>query len=164
MVIDDNGKGLSTTGLGHGDASHVSDLNPYIHGQEVFACNEDAPSNNYRDATTSKIYYRKTDTNDDGRCLAGNFYNDIPGAVGHSGHDTPISTVTNDHVSLNTNGLSMNFRIYWDGDLQEECFNNTEVTKPGQGTIATLMGAYSTTEPRQHLVSRVMSSAIGVRK
>ena len=143
MVIDDNGKGLSTTGLGHGDAQHVSDFNPYIHGQEMFACNEDAPSNNYRDATTSKIYYRKTDTNDDGRCLAGNFYNDIPGAVGHSAHDTPISTITNDHVDRNTNGLSMNFRIYWDGDLQEECFNNTEVTKPGQGTIATLTGAYS---------------------
>ena len=143
MVIDDNGKGLSTTGLGHGDAQHVSDFNPYIHGQEMFACNEDAPSNNYRDATTSKIYYRKTDTNDDGRCLAGNFYNDIPGAVGHSAHDTPISTITNDHVTRNTNGLSMNFRIYWDGDLQEECFNNTEITKPGKGTLETLTGAYS---------------------
>lgn len=143
MVIDDNGKGLSTTGLGHGDAQHVSDFNPYIHGQEMFACNEDAPSNNYRDATTSKIYYRKTDTNDDGRCLAGNFYNDFPGAVGHSAHDTPISTITNDHVSTNTNGLSMNFRIYWDGDLLEECFNDTEVTKPGVGRIAKMEGAYS---------------------
>ena len=143
MVIDDNGMGLSTTGLGHGDAQHIGDFNPYIHGQEMFACNEDNPSNNYRDATTSKIYYRKTDTNDDGRCLAGNFYNDFPGAMGHSAHDTPISTVTNDHVSLNTNGLSMNFRIYWDGDLLEECFNNTEVTKPGEGTIATFLGAYS---------------------
>ena len=143
MVIDDNGMGLSTTGLGHGDAQHIGDFNPYIHGQEMFACNEDNPSNNYRDATTSKIYYRKTDANDDGRCLAGNFYNDFPGAVGHSAHDTPISTVTNDHVSTNTNGLSMNFRIYWDGDLLEECFNNTEVTKPGVGTIATFLGAYS---------------------
>ena len=143
MVIDDNGMGLSTTGLGHGDAQHIGDFNPYIHGQEMFACNEDNPSNNYRDATTSKIYYRKTDTNDDGRCLAGNFYNDFPGAVGHSAHDTPISTVTNEHVSTNTNGLSMNFRIYWDGDLLEECFNNTEVTKPGVGTIATFLGAYS---------------------
>ena len=143
MVIDDNGMGLSTTGLGHGDAQHIGDFNPYIHGQEMFACNEDNPSNNYRDSTTSKIYYRKTDTNDDGRCLAGNFYNDFPGAVGHSAHDTPISTVTNEHVSTNTNGLSMNFRIYWDGDLLEECFNNTEVTKPGVGTIATFLGAYS---------------------
>ena len=143
MVIDDNGKGLSTTGLGHGDSQHIGDFNPYIHGQEMFACNEDNPSNNYRDATTSKIYYRKTDTNDDGRCLAGNFYNDFPGAVGHSAHDTPISTITNDHVSTNTNGLSMNFRIYWDGDLLEECFNDTEVTKPGVGRIAKMEGAYS---------------------
>ena len=143
MVIDDNGMGLSTTGLGHGDSQHIGDFNPYIHGQEMFACNEDNPSNNYRDATTSKIYYRKTDTNDDGRCLAGNFYNDFPGAIGHSAHDTPISTITNDHVSTNTNGLSMNFRIYWDGDLLEECFNDTEVTKPGVGRIAKMEGAYS---------------------
>ena len=143
MVIDDNGKGLSTTGLGHGDASHVSDLNPYIHGQEVFACNEDAPANNYRDATTSKIYYRMTDTNDAGRCLAGNFYNDIPGSVGYGAHDTPVSTVTNDHIGVNINGLGQNFRIYWDGDLQEECFDNVTVSKPGVGTLATFSGAYS---------------------
>ena len=58
MVIDDNGKGLSTTGLGHGDAQHCSDFNPYIHGQEIYACLEDSRGNNYRDATTSKVYHR----------------------------------------------------------------------------------------------------------
>ncbi len=46
MVIDDNGKGLSTTGLGHGDAQHQGDLDPYTHGQEGFFCNESAPANN----------------------------------------------------------------------------------------------------------------------
>ena len=73
MVIDDNGKGLSTTGLGHGDAQHHGDFNPYIHGHEIFACLEDNPGNNYRDATTSKIYYRYNSSDDDGRCIAGNF-------------------------------------------------------------------------------------------
>ena len=34
MVIDDNGKGLSTTGLGHGDAEHVGDFDPYRKGME----------------------------------------------------------------------------------------------------------------------------------
>ena len=29
MVIDDNGKGLYTTGYGHGDAQHVRDFDPY---------------------------------------------------------------------------------------------------------------------------------------
>ena len=124
MVIDDNGKGLSTTGLGHGDAQHVGDFNPYKHGQEFYACNEDLPDNNYRDATTSKIYYRQTSTNDDGRSLCGNFSNDFPGSIGKSGHDTPISTVTNDHVDgMTETGMTVNFRIYWDGDLLEEPVN-----------------------------------------
>ena len=69
MVIDDNGRGLSTSGLGHGDSHHVGDFNPYVYGQEIVACNEDRPSNNYRDATTSKLYYRVTGSTDDGRQL-----------------------------------------------------------------------------------------------
>ncbi|MBR6899258.1 MAG: hypothetical protein IKN29_03080, partial [Bacteroidales bacterium] len=48
MVIDDNGMGLSTTGLGHGDAQHCSDFDPYRHGQEIFTCNEDHPAMNFR--------------------------------------------------------------------------------------------------------------------
>ncbi len=132
MVIDDNGKGLSSTGLGHGDAHHVSDLNPYVPGLEMFACNEDAPNNNYRDATTSKIYYRSIGTNDDGRSCAGNFCNEHYGAMGTSGRDTPISCVTNDHAGLS--GVSLNFRIYWDGDLQEELFDDVTVTKYGQSS------------------------------
>lgn len=143
MVIDDNGKGLSTTGLGHGDAGHVGDFNPYVHGQEGFFCNEDQPANNYRDLTTSKIYYRMTDTNDAGRALAGNFYNDMPGAICNGAHDTPVSAVANDHVSVSTSGLGMNFRIYWDGDLQEECFDNITISKPGKGTLQTFSGCAS---------------------
>ena len=91
MVIDDNGKGLSTTGLGHGDAQHCSDFDPYRHGQEIFACNEDEPAMNYRDGTTSKIYYRLVSTGDDGRALCGNFSNDYPGAIGHSSQSGTIS-------------------------------------------------------------------------
>ncbi len=143
MVIDDNGKGLSTTGLGHGDAHHVGDLNPYIHGQEVFACNEDRPANNYRDATTSEIYYRLQGGTDAGRAVAGNFFNDFPGSIGYGAHDTPISTVTNDHVGVSTTGIGQNFRIYWDGDLLEEGFNDVSVSKPGKGVLETFSGVYS---------------------
>lgn len=133
MVIDDNGLGLSTTGLGHGDAHHVGDFNPYQHGQEGFFCNEDEPANNYRDLTTSKIYYRMVDTNDAGRSMAGNFTDDYPGAIGWGAHDSPISTVTNGHVDgMQTTGLTQNFRIYWDGDLLEECFDAGYVYKYGR--------------------------------
>ena len=120
MVIDDNGKGLSTTGLGHGDAQHCSDFDPYRHGQEIFACNEDQPAMNYRDATTSKIYYRLQSTDDDGRALCGNFSNAYPGAIGHSSQSGTISCVSDKVISGGPGGFTNNFRIYWDGDLLEE--------------------------------------------
>ena len=124
MVIDDNGKGLSTTALGHGDAEHVGDLNPYIHGHEIYACMEDHPGNNYRDATTSKIYHRFSASRDDGRCMAGNFTNSFPGGLGCSAREGAISLITNEAVSgLDATGVNTNFRIYWDGDLCEETFN-----------------------------------------
>ena len=133
MVIDDNGKGLSTTGLGHGDASHTGDLDPYRKGLETFACNEDNPSNNYRNATTCEIYHRDTGSDDDGRCLAGNFSSSIPGCLGRSVGSGLISTVTGDAISggPSTSGTGdalywshLNFRIYWDGDLLEEVLDS----------------------------------------
>ena len=156
MVIDDNGKGLSTTGLGHGDAQHHGDLDPYTHGHEIFACNEDEPSNNYRDATTSKIRYRKAGGDDDGRCIAGNFCNDYPGAMAFSAHDNPISCVTNGYISgLVKNGVTDNFRIYWDGDLQEETFNYTGgkntaggIYKYKNGLIETLTGSLTNNDTK----------------
>ena len=120
MVIDDNGRGLSTTGLGHGDAQHCSDFDPYRHGQEIFTCNEDEPAMNYRDATTSKIYYRLQSTSDDGRALCGNFSNAYPGAIGHSSQSGTISCVSDKVIAGGPGGFTNNWRIYWDGDLLEE--------------------------------------------
>ena len=155
MVIDDNGKRLSTTGLGHGDAQHHGDFNPYIHGHEIYACNEDAPDNNYRDATTSKIYYRQTSNNDDGRAMMGNFSNLYPGCLGRSGHDTAISSVTNDHIPSDI-AFDVNFRIYWDGDLLEETLNGTgtrntagRIYKPStDSVIETLTGSLTNNDTK----------------
>ena len=156
MVIDDNGKGLSTIGLGHGDAQHCSDFNPYMHGQEIYACNEDRPNNNYRDATTSKIYYRSSPGSDDGRSMCGNFSNGFPGALGASGHDRPISTVYNDHIpEIPSTDFDVNFRIYWDGDLLEETLNGTgqknstvRIHKMGKGNIELLTGSLTNNDTK----------------
>ena len=107
MIIDDNGKGLSTTGLGHGDAQHTGDFDPYRWGLEHFACNEDQPSMNYRNATTSKFYYRLQGTSDDGRALCGNFTNAYPGCVGKSAGSGVISTVA-DKVLSDVPGFDLN--------------------------------------------------------
>ena len=157
MVIDDNGKGLSTTGFGHGDAEHVGDLDPYRHGHEVFACMEDNPGTNYRDATTSKVYYRYTAAKDVGRCMAGNFTNSVPGSLCTPTDIGAISTVTAGAVSgMGDTGVNQNFRIYWDGDLCEESFNyvngkNTEgcIAKYGSWTpIYTCAGSLTNNDTK----------------
>lgn len=61
MTLDDNGKGLYTTMLGHGDAMHLSDLDPDRPGLEVFRIQErfdDAGSHLY-DARTGQILWKK---------------------------------------------------------------------------------------------------------
>ena len=157
MVIDDNGKGLSTTGLGHGDAQHCGDFNPYTKGLEIYACNEDQPGNNYRDATTSKIYHRFNAGNDDGRAMMDNFTDQFPGSIGCSAREGAISSVTYGAVSgMNATGINTNFRIYWDGDLCSETFNylngkNTEgcVAKYGSWTpIYTCAGSMTNNDTK----------------
>lgn len=159
MVIDDNGRGLSTTGYGHGDSQHCGDFDPYTHGQEIFACLEDAPTwgNNFRDATTSKVYYKHTGNRDDGRALMANVTNDFPGALGISStDDNAISSVTYGGVRAKEGiVMTQNFRIYWDGDLLEETQDyagskDTEVRiyKYGQGIIETLTGSMTNNDTK----------------
>ena len=40
MVVDDNGKGLYSTELRHGDSMHISDMYPDRPGLEVFTIHE----------------------------------------------------------------------------------------------------------------------------
>ena len=143
MVIDDNGHGLSTTGLGHGDAQHVGQFDPYRKGLQMYACNEDRPANNYRDATTSKIFYRLAGGGDDGRCMFANFTNRVPGAIGSSAHDRPISAVTAKHAEGLPDGYWFGnvFRIYWDGDLLDEDNNAASIHKFEDQSTITLPGA-----------------------
>ncbi len=151
MVIDDTGKGLSTTGLGHGDAQHVGDFDPYRKGLEFFGCLEDNPGMNYRNATTSKIYLRTTAAKDDGRALIDNFSNSYPGSLGRSVSSGIFSSVTDQFVEAFAGDSyipwsDLNFRIYWDGDLCSEILNSpgtardAKVDKPGMGRLFTSDG------------------------
>ena len=153
MVIDDNGKGLSTTGYEHGDAQHCTDFDPYRKGLEFFGCLENSPyyGCNYRDATTSEVLYKFTGTGDTGRALMANFSDSYPGSLGRSSSSDIISSVTCTEVS----GLGgdsyiawgdLNNRIYFDGDLCSEILNSpgtareAKIEKPGKGRLFTSSG------------------------
>ena len=60
-AIDDDGKGLYTTGLGHGDAMHLSDLDPERPGLEVFAIQErfDDAGAHFRRRAHGEILWKK---------------------------------------------------------------------------------------------------------
>lgn len=62
MCVDDNGRGLWNTGLGHGDALHLSDLDPAHPGLEVFDIHEQIRHDkgiDFRDAKTGEILWSK---------------------------------------------------------------------------------------------------------
>lgn len=149
MVIDDNFQGLSTTGLGHGDAQHIGDFDPWRKGLEFFGCNEDSPAMNYRNATTSEIYIRRTASDDDGRALMDNFSNNYPGSLGRSVTTGMLSSVKDNEIAELGDYIAwndLNFRIYWDGDLCSEILNSTgtardaKIDKPGVGRLFTSNG------------------------
>lgn len=117
MTIDNDGKPLYSTELGHGDAQHYGDLDPYRKGQEAFACNEDNPGTNFRDAKTGKILYRHITASDCGRCCTANITDKYKGAEAWGG---AIGIATTDLKAVTPFGVAENFRIYWDGDLLEE--------------------------------------------
>jgi rhamnogalacturonan endolyase len=68
-VIDDNGRGLYSTGAGHGDAMHVTDIDPDRPGLEVFKANGDErnPAGlQLRDARTGQQLFGRASTGRDG--------------------------------------------------------------------------------------------------
>lgn len=153
MTVDDDGTGLYSTGLGHGDALHVGDLDPYRKGIEIFKCLENSPvwGTVLYDGATGEILIHHLTTYDCGRCCTANVSDDIKGAAVWGGSKM-FSASTLEQVG--TGSLAENFRIYWDGDLLEELvdhvgFSTTTgygtgaVMKHGVGTIFKASGATS---------------------
>lgn len=132
MVVDENGKFHSSTGLGHGDAQHYGDLDPFRDGVEAFRCLEDNPGAVYVDANTSEILFRWQRGNDCGRCMAGNFTDAFPGAqlwtVDGKLWSASTSRDAEATIASSAPGVTMNARIYWDGDILEETMDYESVS------------------------------------
>ncbi len=129
-VIDDNGKLLWSSGKGHGDAQHLGDFIPERPGLELWQCHEHGPTYGVTlfDAKDGKVIFHKDGDKDTGRCCADNVYAGNPG--GEFWGARPAKTVLDQKGnSIAGLSLSMNFLIYWDGDLEREMFSGTTVSK-----------------------------------
>ena len=161
-AINNDGTLLYSTGLGHGDAQHLGDLDPDRPGLEYFMVHEEYPyGSDLRDAKTGEILYRTLDRDDTGRGLAADIdanhrgyemwssdkpeVRDCKGNVIIEAKDAwkkrpangekrkrkpqmPQQGDWNSNEKTTFRAVSpmpaMNFRIYWDGDLQDELLAN----------------------------------------
>lgn len=143
MVVDDNGKGLYTTGLRHGDALHVSDLDPSHEGLEVFGVHEieeetiGAGAALY-DAKTGTILWRGSENTDVGRGVAEDIDSTNAGAEMWWSGSKGLYSMQGKRIGENP--TSTNFLIWWDGDLTRELLNSNRIDKYGLGTIFTAQG------------------------
>lgn len=135
-AVDHDGKLMYRTGLGHGDAMHLSDLAPDRKGLEVWTVHEStsaAYGEEMHDAKTGAIIWGTYTGSDNGRGCTGNI---IPGNRGFEMWSASGSGVmSKTGANLNSSKPSMNFRIYWDGDLSDELLDGTSITKYSNGTI-----------------------------
>ncbi|HWA27178.1 MAG TPA: MBG domain-containing protein, partial [Lacunisphaera sp.] len=131
--IDDDGTGLYSTLLGHGDALHMSDMDPNRPGEEVWMVHEDPGSYGptgleLRDARTGALIYGLSGQGADvGRGCAGDI---DPRYLGYEMWGTRGGLVNAQVGTISaTHPNQINFMVYWDGDLLREILDNTTISK-----------------------------------
>jgi rhamnogalacturonan endolyase len=129
-AIDHDGKGLYTTGLGHGDAMHLSDMDPNRPGLEVWSIHEN-PSHPYGgsflDAATGEIIWGLT-LNDPGRGLAMDIDPRYLGYECWANNTDGLYTCKGERIS-SAKPKSCNMGAWWDGDLLRELLDGTTIDK-----------------------------------
>lgn len=129
--LDDNGKLLYRTGLGHGDALHLGDMIPGNEGLEVLMCHEHKPYGiDIRDARTGKILLRQTEGGDTGRGLAAHFDSSRRDWQFLTSGRAQMYNCSDESVNgaswaIGSSGAGINCRVYWDGDLYDEFFDKS---------------------------------------
>jgi rhamnogalacturonan endolyase len=157
-VIDDDGKGLYSTGWGHGDAMHVGDLVPENPGLEIFSIQERFAGEgmNMRDAKTGKPIWLIPSTKaatsggdkgeGPGRGVSADIDPRFPGAeswAAGAGMDGLYDAKGNRFLEKRQRGFPCNFIVYWDGDFLSELLDKNAITKWNweKGTVDTLLKA-----------------------
>jgi rhamnogalacturonan endolyase len=137
MTVDDNGTGLYSTGIGHADALHVSDLDPERPGLEVFSTQErfaDAGMN-FRDAKTGEVIWKVPSVSPDkgnqgpGRALALDIDPRYKGAECWVAGGGIVGLYDCKGNKISDKTPPCNMGIFWDDDDLSEILNGTYVAK-----------------------------------
>lgn len=139
-AFDDNGKGLYSTRMGHGDAMHLTGFFPNDDRLYVWDCHENKRDGaELHDAATGKIVWQTKSGTDVGRCMAADIDPTNPGlemwssASGMAGVDGKPITGGQSGVDgsqpVRIGGLSTNMAVWWDGDLLRELLDHETVSK-----------------------------------
>jgi Carbohydrate binding module (family 6). len=146
-VIDDNGTGKHTTGLGHGDALHVSDMNPSRPGLEIFMPHESPGSNggigtSFRDANTGTILWSTSASSDIGRGVCGDIDSRYAGYEFWGASNSNLYSASGAVIG-SSRPSPINFMIWWDADLKRELLDGTTISKWNEtaGNASTLLAA-----------------------
>ena len=133
------------TYLQHGDALHIGNYDPTHTGFEFFTVHEDSGTNSLSgnditldfgmsviDAETGNIMFHEGASDDTGRGVmanvgAGGYYQiwSAKNSARQSNGGTDFTTATS---LTGRNTPSMNFRIFWDGDLYDNLLNGANIT------------------------------------
>ena len=153
MVVDDNGQGLFTTGLRHGDALHLSDLDPSTPDLEVWGIHENevslpgyenSPGVAMYNARTGAVLWSGDPGQDVGRGMAADIDPRYWGTEVWGG-STTIGLRSAKGVRISNAPSSANFGLWWDGDLQRELLDGTTISKWNYqtSTLGTLLNSAS---------------------
>jgi rhamnogalacturonan endolyase len=129
-AIDHDGKGLYSTGLGHGDAMHLSDIDPDRPGLEVFAIHERPPhpyGANLRDAATGKVIWG-LQLKDPGRGVSLDIDPRHRGYECWANNSAGLYNCRGEKIS-DAKPRSCNMGIWWDGDVLRELLDGVTIDK-----------------------------------
>ena len=134
MTVDDNGKGLYTTGRRHGDAIQVGDFDLDRPGLELYLTTENEnetaawgdPGAGMHDARTGKLLWSHSPGVDISDGVAADIDPRHPGSEVWAGHG-PLRTAQGKEIGKAPRHAD--WLLWWDGDLLRETYGNFAVFK-----------------------------------
>ncbi|MFT3990659.1 MAG: autotransporter-associated beta strand repeat-containing protein [Luteolibacter sp.] len=128
-TIDDDGTGLYSTGLNHGDALHTSDMDPTLPGLEVFMVHESGSvGGDLHDARTGEIITTVPGSGDVGRGCAFDLESSVLGYEMWTSGNSDIYNVNGNITGPKHSNMFINFGAWWDADLSRELLDSTVIS------------------------------------